>query len=113
MNPSSARAVGEAVLERLRAGAASYGVELPDLVWESAQFDLQRDPASGEDAVLARWLSAGRNVQITLRPDGHAYGECDLLIDHPARPGFWMDTLAVWGLPPTLRCEPNLIAKPQ
>jgi len=113
MSPDSARSAGEAVLDRLRAEAAQYGVELPGLAWESAQFDLQRDPSSGQDAVLARWLCGGRNVQITLRPDGHIYGECDLLIDHPARPGFWMDTLAVWGLPPALRCEPSLIIKPE
>lgn len=112
MNPSSARAAGEAVLERLRAEAMRYGVELPGLVWESAHFDRQRDPLSGLDALLARWQCAGRRVQLVLRPDGHVYGECDLLIDHPTRQGFWMDTLGVWGLPPALRCEPNLIAIP-
>ncbi len=113
MTPDSARPVGEAVLDRLRAEAAQYGIDLPGLAWDSAQFDQQRDPASGQDAVLARWLCAGRKVVLTLRPDGHVYGECDLLIDHPTRPGFWMDLLAIWGLPPTLKCEPNLIARPQ
>lgn len=113
MNPDTARGIGEAVLERLRAEAAGYGVELPGLAWASAHFDVQRDPASGEDALLARWHCAGRRLQLTLRPDGHVYGECDLLIDHPGRSGFWMDTLAVWGLPPMLRCEPNLIVKPE
>lgn len=113
MNPDSARAAGELVLERLRAETARYGVELPGLNWESAHFDLQRDPASGQDALLARWHCAGRRVQLTLRPDGHVYGECDLLIDHPTRPGFWMDTLALWGLPSALRCEPSLIVKPE
>lgn len=113
MNPDSARAAGEAVLERLRAEAANYGVELPGLTWELAQFNLQRDPASGLDALLARWDCGGRKVMLTLRPDGHVYGECDLLVDHPARPGFWMDTLAVWGLPAALKCEPSLIVKPE
>lgn len=101
------------MLARLRTEALRYGVELPGLAWESAHFDLQRDPASGLDALLAHWVCNGRNVQLTLRPDGHVYGECDLLIDHPARQGFWMDTLAVWGLPPALRCEPSLIVKPE
>ena len=100
------------MLDRLRAEALRYGVDLPGLVWESAQFNLQRDPVSGLDALLARWDCGGRSVQLVLRPDGHAYGECDLLVDHPSQPGFWMDTLAVWGLPPALKCEPNLIAKP-
>jgi hypothetical protein len=113
VNPDSARAVGEAVLERLRAESIGYGVDLPGLAWAWAHFDLQRDPASGLDALVAHWHCGGRNVQLTLRPDGHVYGECDLLIDHPARAGFWMDTLAVWGLPGALKCEPNLIARPQ
>lgn len=112
MSHDSARAAGEAVLDRLRTEAARYGVELSGLVWESAHFDRQRDPLSGLDALLARWQCAGRSVQLVLRPDGHVYGECDLLVDHPTRQGFWMDTLAVWGLPPVLRCEPNLIAIP-
>lgn len=112
MNPASARAAGEQVLERLRAEAARHGVALPGLAWDAAHFELQRDPASGHDALLARWQCGGRNAMLTLRPDGHVYGECDLLIDHPARPGIWMDTLAVWGLPPELRIEPNLIVKP-
>ena len=112
MSPEAARVVGESVLRRLRAEAAGYGVDLPGLAWDSAHFDLQRDPASGLDALLARWQCAGRKVQLTLRPDGHVYGECDLLIDHPTRPGWWMDVLAIWGVPPGLSCEPSLIAKP-
>lgn len=64
MSPESARAAGEAVLDRLRTEAAHYGVELPGLVWESAHFDWQRDPLSGLDALLARWQCAGRSVQL-------------------------------------------------
>jgi hypothetical protein len=113
VSPDSARATGEAVLNRLRAEALRYGVDLSGLVWVSAQFNLQRDPVSGLDALLARWHCAGRSVQLVLRPDGHVYGECDLLVDHPTRPKFWMDTLAVWGRLAALKCEPNLISKPQ
>jgi len=112
INPECARAAGESALGRLATEAARYGVTLPGLAWEAARFELQRDPVTGLDALLSRWHCAGRNVQLMLRPDGHVYGECELLIDHPARPGFWMDTLAVWGLPSALRCEPNLIPKP-
>jgi hypothetical protein len=112
VNPDAARAAGEAVLDRLRAEAAAYGVDLAGLSWASASFDRQRDPATGEDALLARWQCDGRALRITLRPDGGVYGECDLLLDHPTRPGYWLDTLAIWGMPPALRCEPTLIAKP-
>lgn len=96
----------------LRGEAVRYGILLPALPWDDAQFAEQRDPSTGESALLARWQAEGRQVSLTLRPDGHVYGECDLLADHPKRPGFWMDTLSVWGIPPSLKFEPNLVAKP-
>lgn len=114
MTPSEARPLGERVLDRLQALAAQYGVELPNLHWDGARFAFQRDPATGHDALIARWVRGARNIEITLRPDGHIYAECDLLVDHPSRPGYWMDTLALWGRRDAeLRCEPSLIRKPQ
>lgn len=112
MNAERAREVGEPILARITAEVARYGVNLPGLDWAAGRFDNQRDPASGLDAVCARWNCDGRRVQLTLRPDGHIYGECDLLIDHPTKTGMWMDVLAIWGVPPTLKYEPSLIEKP-
>lgn len=112
MSPAELGALGERVLDRLRAQAAQYGVEFPGVHWEGARFEYQRDPASGLDALVARWIRGPRQVQITLRPDGHVYGECDLQVDHPSQSGYWMDVLAIWGLAPALRCEPTLIRKP-
>lgn len=112
MNAERAREMGEPILARFESEAARYGVRLPKLEWAAGRFDHQRDPASGLDAVCARWNYDGRRVQLTLRPDGHVYGECDLLIDHPTKRGMWMDVLAIWGIPPELKCEPSLIAKP-
>ena len=113
MNPDSARAVGELVLDRLRAQATQFGVDLGGVHWEGARFKFERDPSSGHDALVASWVRGARNVQIALRPDGHVHAECDLLVDHPSRPGYWMDVLTIWGRAPHLRCEPSLIAKPQ
>lgn len=112
MVPSELRPIGELALDRLCAQAAQFGVDLPGLHWESARLAFQRDPSTGSDALVARWVRGARNIEITLRPDGHVYGECDLLVDHPLRPGWWMDVLAIWGRPPRLRCEPTLIKKP-
>lgn len=112
MNAEAARPLGELVLDRLRAQAAQYGVELVGLNWDGARFNKQRDPATSLDALLAYWNCNGRSVRLTLRPDGHVHAECDLLIDHPARPGYWMDVLTLWGLPQELRCEPSVIRKP-
>jgi hypothetical protein len=113
VNADSARAVGEPILARIVVEAARYGLKLPALDWAAGRFVPQRDPASGLEALCARWEFDGRRVQLTLRLDGHVYGECDLLIDHPAKPGLWMDVLAIWGVPPVLKCEPSLIEKPE
>jgi hypothetical protein len=112
MSPSELRPLGELVLDRLRAQAAQYGVDLPSVHWDGARFAYERDPSTGRDALVARWVKGPRNLQVTLRPDGHVHAEFDLLIDHPARPGYWMDVLTLWGQPPALRCEPSLIKKP-
>lgn len=113
MNPEQARGTGEAALARITAEAARYGIRIPQMEWSGGRFERQRDPATGLDAVCARWQCDGRRVQLTLRPDGHVYGECDLLIDHPTKPGLWMDVLAIWGVPPALKAEPSLIRKPE
>ena len=70
MNAEAARPLGELVLDRLRAQAAQYGVELVGLNWDVARFNKQRDPATSLDALLAHWVCNGRNVKMTLRPDG-------------------------------------------
>ena len=112
MTPESMRAEGELVLARICSEAALFGVTLTGLVWSAGRFDRQRDPASGEDALIVVWKLDGRRVQLTLRPDGNIFAECDLLIDHPQKPKFWMDTLTVWGTASALKAEPNLIEKP-
>ncbi len=106
------RAQGEAVLAALRAEAAKWGVDLGGLSWEIARFDSQRDPSSGEEALLARWSLGDRRGQMTLRADGHVFAECDLLVDHPKKPAFWIEAVTAWGVLPLLKSEPRLVEKP-
>lgn len=117
MSAAAQRAVAErprldALFAALRAEAARCGVALDLPAWEAVQFSLQRDPASGDDALCAHWRLAGRRGQLSLRPDGHAWAECDLLVDHPQRPAFWIEAVTAWGLAPDLKSEPRLLAKP-
>lgn len=112
MTPESMRAEGELVLNRIRNEAVRFGVRLDGLQWSAGRFDRQRDPASGEDALVVVWKLDGRKVELVLRHDGNIFAECDLLIDHPQKPRFWMDTLTVWGTASALKAEPNLIEKP-
>lgn len=106
------RARVETVFAALRAEGAKWGVDLAALTPESARYDSQRDPSSGEEALLARWTVDGRRGQMTLRADGHVFAECDLLVDHPRRPVFWIEAATVWGILPLLKSEPRLVEKP-
>lgn len=105
----------EAVLAALRAEAAKWGVDLAALRLEHLRFDQQRDPSTGEHALRGVWRAGdcgGYGGQLTLRGDGHVYAECDLLIDHPRRPQFWIEAATVWGVLPALKSEPRLLEKP-
>lgn len=100
------------ILAALHAEAAKWGVNLDALVPEALRYGTQRDPISGEDALHARWSLDGRNGQLTLRRDGYVYAECDLLVDHPKKPAFWIEAATVWGILPQLKSEPRLVEKP-
>ena len=104
---------GEAGLSALAREAAKWGVRLEGLGWDQALFALQRDPYSGEEALLARWKSSTLRGELSVREDGYVYGECDLAVRHPTDPKYWIEAVIVWGLPPRMRSEARLIEMPQ
>lgn len=114
-HPATSRAQVVAILDALRAEAAKWGVDLTALRFEILHFGSQRDPSTGEAALTALWRGGdcgGHGGQLSLRADGHVHAECDLLIDHPRRPQFWIEAATVWGVLPALKSEPRLLEKP-
>jgi hypothetical protein len=107
----SDRLHGEAALAALRGEAAKWGVELVAPAWDQARFELQTDPFSGEQALLARW-TAEREGMVTVRGDGTVYAEWDLLAAHPRDPRYWIESVLTWGRPPDLKSEPRLLEMP-
>lgn len=102
----------ETVLATLRREAGKWGVNLDRLHCDAGSYEFQRDPSSGELALRGRWTLASRRAEITLRADGNAWAECDLLVDHPQKPGWWIEAVTAWGVLPELKSEPRLLAKP-
>jgi len=105
------RPLGEAALAALCLEAAKWGVVLDAPPWDSASFDLQTDPYSGEQALRARWPDGPVGL-VTVRCDGSVYAEWDLLVAHPKSPGHWIESVLVWGKPPALKSEPRLLERP-
>ncbi len=106
------RAMGEATLAALIGEAARQGVMFPVPDWEAAQFSLQRDPFSGEESLQVRWAGQPRG-QLTLRPQGWVYGELDVCVPHPQKPGQWIEAITAWGQAPRLKVEARLLDVPQ
>lgn len=102
---------GEAALAALRGEAAKWGVELAAAAWDQARFELQTDPFSGEQALLARWTANGAGM-VTVRGDGTVYAEWDLLVPHPRDARYWIESVLTWGRPPDLKSEPRLLEMP-
>jgi hypothetical protein len=49
---------------------------------------------------------------VAVRSDGTVYAELDVLAPHPKNPRHWIESVLVWGKPPTLKSEPRLLERP-
>ena len=106
------RLPGEAALAALRREAAKWALILATPAWDEASFALQRDPYSGDQALLARWPHWPTGGQVTVRGDGSVYAEWDVLANHPRDARQWIEAVVVWGMPPGLRSELRLVELP-
>ena len=105
------RPLGEAALAALCQEAAKWGVALKTPAWDSASFDIQTDPYSREQTLQARWPEGPAGL-VAVRSDGSVYAELDVLVPHPKNSRHWIESVLVWGKPPTLKSEPRLLERP-
>lgn len=78
---------------------------------ESASYRLERDPASGENALVGEWRD-GRGARLgslVFHPDGSFFVEHDVVRPHPRRPGTFVEAVTAWGRGMDIRCEPRLL----
>ncbi len=102
------RAIGESIRKLGFAGVES-SVGFP--VYGEAEFRLVTDPYSQHDDLVGYWFDykKQRVGQIQFHSDGGFYAEYDVLKPHPAKPGYFFDTMNAWGREGFIKTEPQLL----
>jgi hypothetical protein len=112
----TATPAGEALLtatrEALTRWQLAQRVKIPP--WREGRFSQQADPANGIPSLRADFHSRGgqRIGHLLFHGDGSCYGEFDICLLHPTRPGWWIEAVEVWGRAAAIKSELRLLALP-
>jgi hypothetical protein len=76
-----------------------------------AEYSLNRDPGSGEDALIGIWRDAKGQKQgeILFHVDGSYYAEYDVICEHPKKPDWFIEAVIAWGRDNVIKSEPKLL----
>lgn len=79
--------------------AAGLSLQAIDPDIKRAEYSLSRDPASGKDSLVGIWRDAKGHKQgeILFHADGSFFAEYDVIRQHPAKPKWFVEGVAVWG----------------
>ena len=105
-----AQAVCASLLNEVhKLGFCEDAVELAGL--DQAQFELSRDPASGEDSLVGTWLDGrGQRVGcILFHADGSFFAEHDVVRPHPSDSRWFVEAVTAWGRDDVIKAEPRLL----
>jgi hypothetical protein len=81
---------------------------------ESAQYYLEKDPLSGEFALMGNWTDdrGSRLGSLVFHPDGSFYVEQDVVRPHPAKKKWFVEAISAWGKGSMIRAEAKLLDVP-
>jgi len=103
-------ALGEAICAALRKRVEKLGLSIGDEpVWSDAVFVEQTDPLSQQVSLLGTWRGGQRYGTLTLFPDGRIFADYQVLLPHPQKPGFYVESMQVWGRAGDLRGDAVII----
>ena len=98
--------IGESLCQALREQVGKLGLSIGDEpVWAAASFEMERDPYSQQESVIAVWRGGQRFGKATFFPDGRVFAEYQVLLPHPQDAQRYVEAVQVWGRPPALRGE--------
>jgi hypothetical protein len=107
---------GEALCARLDAEIRKLGFPDSDTrprpLFGLAQFQVVKDPYSGENNLHGTWLgSHGYRIGgIQLHGDGSFYAEFDVGEPHPTDKRWFVEGVTAWGRDDVIKSEPKLLA---
>jgi hypothetical protein len=108
------RVVGEKICNALAEEVNKIGLSekaVATAPWQRAQFELQRDPASGESSLVGTWRDAnGKRVgSIVFHCDGTFFAEYDIVETHPQDERWFVEAVNAWGKDDTIKTELKLL----
>ncbi len=112
------QAFGEAICKKLKEAIEQIGFnEEPAFqypVYQSAEFQLVKDPFSGKENLLAYWYDAKRQRigQLQFQSDDSCYAEYDVVREHPVRKKIFVEAVTAWGRQEELTAEARLLEMP-
>lgn len=113
---AAAAPAGEVLLAAARDQLARWQLDTRVRIpaWTDGRYARHTDPASGLPSLRADFFSAGgqRKGHLLMHGDGSWYGEFDVCLAHPARRGWWIEVVEVWGNGDTVKSELRLLALP-
>ena len=108
------RPLGEQVCASLRHELGKLGLaaeRIPEIQFDAARFDLQRDPYTGEDSLCGEWLNArqARLGCILFHADGSFFAEYDVVCPHPKDKRWFIEAITAWGRDGVIKSEARLL----
>ncbi len=110
----SLRALGEQVCQTLCRELNKLGLEqdkIPDIRFEAACFDLQKDPYSGENSLRGDWFNErkARLGSMLFHADGSFFVEYDVVHPHPTDRRWFIEAVTAWGRDGVIKSEARLL----
>jgi len=104
-------ALGAELCQAIRRQVEKLGLTIgEEPVWADASFAEQTDPYTGESSLVGTWRGGARFGTVTLFPDGRLFAEYQVLLPHPAQPGYYVEAVQVWGRAGALKGDPVIAA---
>jgi len=81
----------------------------------SAQYRLEKDPSSGEYALVGDWYDArgGRLGSLMFHADGSFFVEHDVVRPHPRKRCWFVEAVNAWGRGSHIKAEARLLPMPE
>lgn len=104
----------ERVRGKMRDALVEVGIELPGVDAAPCDTEQRADPFDQSLTRFHYWRDSHNNIlgSIQLHGCGRVFAEYDVLRNHPHKPGWFIESVSVWGDDSHLRSELQLLPLP-
>ena len=84
---------------------------IPEINFNAASFDLQKDPFSGENSLRGEWFNQRKDRlgSILFHADGSFFAEYDVIHPHPGDERWFIEAITAWGRDRVIKSEARLL----